>query len=164
MTDRPLYEIDLRQNHEARARWDALKQERDALKVSWDEKVVEAGGLRVLLEIAKDERDTALRELAAIEAVRGTHDCGCEVCGTISSVCPATASSYALEIIALRARDLEYQREYRRHAARAAKLERVLDAARDEHNDELAGDLGPGMCAVCDAIAAIDAAHAEIPK
>src|SRR5271166_5453299 len=62
---------DLRQNHEARARWDALKQERDALKVSWVEKVVEAGGLRVLLEIAKDERETALGER---DALRKLHD------------------------------------------------------------------------------------------
>jgi hypothetical protein len=39
----------------------------------------------------------------AIKEIRRQHDCGCEVCSTTSVVCPASASSYAQEILRLRA-------------------------------------------------------------
>ena len=57
------------------------------------------------------ERDAIQAKLADIESIRGQHDCGCEVCSTISLVCPATSSSYALEILALRAKVDEFRKE-----------------------------------------------------
>jgi len=80
-----------------------------------------------------DERSEAdlrasggLPENGAIAAIRAEHDCGCEVCSTISKVCPASASSYAEEILRLRmalgertareARLREALRQYGHHA------------------------------------------------
>ncbi len=37
-----------------------------------------------------------------LKEIRQQHDCGCEVCSTVSAVCPASASSYAMEILRLR--------------------------------------------------------------
>jgi len=42
--------------------------------------------------------------MTELEKIRSEHDCGCEVCSTVSKVCPASASSYAEEILRLRAK------------------------------------------------------------
>lgn len=41
------------------------------------------------------ERDEELRR------IQHKHDCGCEICSMSTGVCPATSSSYAMEILAL---------------------------------------------------------------
>lgn len=46
--------------------------------------------------------EAANEKLRLIGIERGTHDCGCEACSTISLVCPASASSYAMAIVELR--------------------------------------------------------------
>ena len=49
-----------------------------------------------------------------LDEIKREHDCGCEVCSTVSSVCPATASSYAQEILHLRSEVERLQKEVKR--------------------------------------------------
>jgi len=64
--DDAIEQIDLRQNHEARARWDALKQERDALKVKVEMLDLELSAKvewrDERIKVLEQERDTARAE------------------------------------------------------------------------------------------------------
>jgi hypothetical protein len=87
---------------------------RPAVEALLAKALAEAKAHHLFADVVRDEiaadRDTLRRELASIKAVRGEHDCGCEVCSTVSAVCPASASSYAIEIVGLR-RELAETRE-----------------------------------------------------
>lgn len=89
---------------------------------------------------------------AQLLAVRRQHDCGCEICSSISVVCPASASSYAMEIIRLRAA----------HQA----LYEALSAARDRMiRSGWAVSVSPSLRKVyeqiCAALALVDAAKEQ---
>ena len=87
-----------------------------------------------------------------LEEIKREHDCGCEVCSTVSAVCPATASSYAQEILHLRS---EIERLTFLHnldhslADQWQKKNEVLQAQVEEVREELdaahrfLNDIGP---------------------
>jgi hypothetical protein len=70
----------------------------------------------------------AKRKLSDIKAVRGKHDCGCEICSSVSALCPASSSSYALEIIELRAERDRLKEEKLKQVDYAVYLQKLIEA------------------------------------